>query len=56
MVAYIQQTDTYETRVAAHPNTSAYPGFVSTLCGKHVLVFILAVFYLIAHPFGYLVA
>ena len=56
MVAYIQRTDTYETRVAAHPNMPAYPEVVSSLRGKHVLVFILALLYIFAYPFGRLVA
>ena len=48
MVAYIQRTDTYETRAAAYPNMSAYPEVISPLRGKHILVFILALLYLVA--------
>ena len=56
MVAYIQRTDTYETRVAAHPDMSAYPEVVSSLRGKHILVFILTLPYHFVHLFGCLVA
>ena len=42
MVAYIQRTDTYETRAMAYayPNISVHPEVVSSLRGKHVLAFI----------------